>query len=540
MEQNGNPMNTLAIPLARKHRQDTWMSELLVTTPRLLQRLVGYVLAIILTASCAMAADPGRIYVEGTKLMADGSQIYLNGANTPWNRWNEFGGSGGGSYDPTWWSNEFQRLKASGINSTRIWIACDGTVAPSIDVNGYVTGASAQFWSDVDHLMGLAATYQVYVMASMMSFDFTDQYIWDHATGRHSVIPLRWRTMFSTADRVQSMVSHYLVPFAERYASNPYLYAIDLCNEPEWIHGDDPRHGRLPWAQLQRYVGMSAAAIHRSNSKVLVTLGSAALKWNSPKYDGNFWSDAALQVQVADSEARLDVYQYHWYAWQEPYYPLLTSAAGHQLIDRPLVIGELPARGSKLLPAGTTMGQAFEFFLANGHSGHYPWTSNGVDDATTQNGSLTQFGAEALAFQQAHPTLVRHQSGLLAQTITFPAIPDQTWTGTNLTVMLAATASSGLSVSYTVTSGPATVGNATLTITGAGAVVVAADQVGNANYMAATQVSSTFTVRNSDPNNPPPPIIPLSGGDAGGCGLGSGLALLTAAFGYVFLIARGR
>jgi hypothetical protein len=337
------------------------------------------------------------------------------------------------------------------------------------------------------------------------------------------------------------MVSHYLVPFAERYASNPYLYAIDLCNEPEWIHGDDPRHGRLPWAQLQRYVGMSAAAIHRSNSTVLVTLGSAALKWNSPKYDGNFWSDAALQAQVADSEARLDVYQYHWYAWQEPYYPLLTSAAGHQLTDRPLVIGELPARGSKLLPAGTTMGQAFAFFLANGHSGHYPWTSNGVDDATTQNGSLTQFAAEALAFQQAHPTLVRHQSGLVAQTITFPAIPDQTWAGTNRTVTLAATASSGLPVSYAVTSGPATVSGATLTITGAGTVVVAADQAGNANHVAATQVSRTFTVRNAEPNNPPSPIIPLSGGDgSGACGLGSSLALLAAAFGYVFMIARGR
>jgi hypothetical protein len=80
----------------------------------------------------------------------------------------------------------------------------------------------------------------------------------------------------------------------------------------------------------------------------------------------------------------------------------------------------------------------------------------------------------------------------ISQTITFPTIPTPTYGGGPVT--LNATASSSLPVSYTVTSGPATVGGNILTIIGAGSVTVQASQAGNANYSAATPVSQTFTV----------------------------------------------
>ncbi|WED67032.1 Ig-like domain-containing protein [Synoicihabitans lomoniglobus] len=59
---------------------------------------------------------------------------------------------------------------------------------------------------------------------------------------------------------------------------------------------------------------------------------------------------------------------------------------------------------------------------------------------------------------------------------------------------LGATASSGLAVTYSVVSGPATVTGSTLTITGAGEVTVRASQAGNDNYLAATDVDQTFTI----------------------------------------------
>jgi len=49
-------------------------------------------------------------------------------------------------------------------------------------------------------------------------------------------------------------------------------------------------------------------------------------------------------------------------------------------------------------------------------------------------------------------------------------------------------------VAYSVVSGPATVSGGLVTITGVGAVVLRATQVGNANYLAAADVDVTFTV----------------------------------------------
>jgi hypothetical protein len=62
-------------------------------------------------------------------------------------------------------------------------------------------------------------------------------------------------------------------------------------------------------------------------------------------------------------------------------------------------------------------------------------------------------------------------------------------------VTLSATSSSGLAVAYSVVSGPGSIGSGTtLTPSGVGTIVVAANQSGNTNYAAATQVTKTVTV----------------------------------------------
>jgi hypothetical protein len=78
------------------------------------------------------------------------------------------------------------------------------------------------------------------------------------------------------------------------------------------------------------------------------------------------------------------------------------------------------------------------------------------------------------------------------QTITFkqPSSP-VTYGASPLT--LSASAGSGLPVTFSVT-GPATVNGNTLTITGAGSVVVTANQAGNGTYAAASPVSQTIAV----------------------------------------------
>ena len=78
-----------------------------------------------------------------------------------------------------------------------------------------------------------------------------------------------------------------------------------------------------------------------------------------------------------------------------------------------------------------------------------------------------------------------------SQSINFPVLADKVFGAAPFT--LAATAS--LPPSFSIVSGPATIEGATITLTGAGIVVVRASQAGNATYAAAVSVERTFTVR---------------------------------------------
>jgi len=75
-------------------------------------------------------------------------------------------------------------------------------------------------------------------------------------------------------------------------------------------------------------------------------------------------------------------------------------------------------------------------------------------------------------------------------------------------VTLTATASSGLAVAYTVYSGPGSISGNILTITGAGNIVINADQAGNGAYSAAATVQQTVEVN-------PAPVTATAGGYSG-------------------------
>jgi hypothetical protein len=78
------------------------------------------------------------------------------------------------------------------------------------------------------------------------------------------------------------------------------------------------------------------------------------------------------------------------------------------------------------------------------------------------------------------------------QTITFNSLPNKTYGDPPFTV--AATATSGLPVTFTVSGGACSIAGATVTLTGVGSCTVTAHQSGNANYNAAPDMPQTFSV----------------------------------------------
>jgi hypothetical protein len=330
-----------------------------------------------------------RIYVENDSLKVNGNTIFINGANTPWNNWNDFGGS----YDHDWWDNEFSRIKNAGGNATRIWITCSGEVGINIDSSGYVSGATQAHWDDLADMFQLARSNQIYILATLISFD--------HTKNTYSTYQ-SWRDMYSSNSNIDSFITNYVDPFVNRYKDNPYLFAIEPCNEIEWVNQNDD-NAQLPWSTLQYFCARVVAAVHE-NSDVLATIG-VSMKWQTDVYEnneGNQFSDDRLRAQYNDSNAYIDVYSPHFYDWVTDWFgnPMAsTNVSEYGLTDKPVIIGELPANGV----GGINITDCFMNGYENGLHGLMPWTSNGVDSCGSLDSGL---GAALTNFYNNYPDLV--------------------------------------------------------------------------------------------------------------------------------------
>ena len=233
--------------------------------------------------------------------------------------------------------------------------------------------------------------------------------------------------MLADDGNVDSYINNYVVPFINRYKDNPYLWCVDICNEIEWMH-ENTECGKIAWERLQYYAARVAVAVHE-NSSVLVTLGSAAVKWNSnsPGCVGNFWSNQNLQAQYNSPEAFLDFYSPHFYGWTVRYFgnfALDKTPASYGMNDRPCMVGENPARGvftqneqgKNVLVV--PIEEAYIKTYQQGWKGLLVWTSNGVDS----NGNLSDCSPGLTAFYKQYPGLVNPLSAGTDNR----AIPDET------------------------------------------------------------------------------------------------------------------
>jgi formylglycine-generating enzyme required for sulfatase activity len=140
------------------------------------------------------------------------------------------------------------------------------------------------------------------------------------------------------------------------------------------------------------------------------------------------------------------------------------------------------------LSAKSSVGLPVTFRVISG-----PGTLSGTQLTFTGAGTLLlqvlQAGNENYNSAAASQTVAVGKAG---QTISFPAVANLGYS-TNV-IPLKATASSGLEVSYRVVQGGATVTSSGLVLSAVGKVLVAADQTGNTNYLAAASVTNGFVV----------------------------------------------
>jgi hypothetical protein len=305
-------------------------------------------------------SDSLRIYVEGSQFFRNGEPIFFTGGNTPWDKWNDFGGG----FNADFWEDHFKALHDIGVNGTRVWIVCNGNSAVKLNPDGTVKSISDKFWTDLDHFFEIAAKNEIYIMATMMSFDCTKA----GNTDRDN-----WIAMINNTNSTNDLIDKYILKFVKRYKDNPYLFSMDLCNEPDWCF----EHDKITWENLSNLFAREAAAIHE-NSKVLVTVGMAMAKYNSDTREGNKLSDAFFQNLYHNPNAYLDFYSPHHYAWKTPLFknPFFVSPS-EWLSDtsKPVAVGECSAKSCD----GHTLAEDYICAYSHGYAGVFVWTTNGVD-----------------------------------------------------------------------------------------------------------------------------------------------------------------
>lgn len=313
------------------------------------------------------STEADRVSIDGTSFVVNGEKTFMTGVNAPWQNWNDFGGN----FNFEYWDEMFAEMEANGINSTRVWITCNGDVGINIDDKGFVTGATDEHWEDLDMYFLLAEKHHIYVMATLISFDhFKD-------TNQNYQ---KWRSMVQNDDAIDSYVQNYVIPFVKRYDKCEYLWSIDLCNEPDWVI-EKEECGQLSWDSMGHYFARTAAAIHE-NSDILVTVGFGMIKYNSDKYEGDYGSDKFLKSCYDSDKAYLDFNSTHYYKWQVTSFgcPFVETPEEFGMdTSKPMVLGECETAGFTTTKYDLSLADCYKFIYDNGWAGMIPWTTDGTE-----------------------------------------------------------------------------------------------------------------------------------------------------------------
>ena len=378
-----------------------------------------------LAAACIslMAVVPGshaqEITIDGTEfVLSDGRPVWLNGINAAWIDWNDFGGNRFREFQTNpddrstrGWDEEIASYAAAGINCARIWIDCDGTHVLRYDAEGNVIGHVDGFIEDVGRLLDIGQKYGVYIMPVLTSFDHAREKDWE-TTWQN------WRALLGDDAKIDSYIDNVVIPLVQAYPDHPYLFAWEICNEPEWMYTGDALQRGTTRDRVVAFHARVAAAINK-NTATPVTTGTAGWQWMSDRggFNGKLYSDASLQEQFDDPDARLDFYQIHYYGWMQnqgasPFDEGDTPTFFLQEApDRPVIIGECPGLQTPTGGAIKTVVEEYTSGLANGYQGVFAWSSSGHDGA----GTLPEISVATTEMLAVIPRLIQVDLPMIAE-----------------------------------------------------------------------------------------------------------------------------
>ena len=320
---------------------------------------------------------------------------FMYGVNYAWHNYaSDFGGNKawsqpGISGEPAV-ETELRSMAANGIQVIRWWLwpdfRGDGV---TFDASDTPTGLGGTALADVARALELAEMNDMYLMLTLFSFDNF------RPTRMESDLKVRGLSPIATDDKkLRALIDNVIAPLARAVEQSPYknrVIAWDMINEPEWaikgpsMYGGDPEFDPMmdfeavTHAQMEAFLRELGKGL-RANSKALLTVGGAAIKW------AHAWS-------MLD----LDFHQFHMYDWVNMYWPYDKSPKDFGLDDKPLVMGEFPLNGL----TGVSYQKLVESWFGNGYAGALGWA---FTDTMFNNGDYSA----VKAFADAHKCETRY------------------------------------------------------------------------------------------------------------------------------------
>lgn len=259
---------------------------------------------------------------------------FLRGANLPWLRY-------GGDFGASAWFPEggvatrreeadvaLAFLADRGFSLVRWWVLGDGRCGLLTRDDGEPAGVEPHLWADLDAALELADRRGVGLVPVL--FDF----LWPRPGTACGGVRMGGRRRTLLARGRGALLDRVLSPILARYGEHPAVAAWDLFNEPEWATlglGGRARQGAVGPLAMRGFLARAAEAAQASASQP-VTVGLAG-KWGLPLVRG----------------LGLDLYEVHWYdASSSP--AALEGPVSRWGLDRPVLLGEFPTRGSRRTP----------------------------------------------------------------------------------------------------------------------------------------------------------------------------------------------
>ena len=257
------------------------------------------------------------------------------GVNLPWQHYGgDFGANawqpGGGVGQPERRAalrDALARVAGAGARVVRWFMLADGRAGLRPSPSGGVLGLDDAVFRDAD-----AATEELERAGVAAIFVLFDYHWFRRARVIEGVRTGGRRALALDPSLRPILIERVVDPLLERYGRHPCILAWDIVNEPEWVTRNGPLSSRPLGARkpaMRAFIRDVATVIHNLTSHA-ATVGSAST------------STLALVRGLG-----LDVYQAHWYDRLDRRSPL-DRPVGTLGLDRPLILGEFPTRGSRL------------------------------------------------------------------------------------------------------------------------------------------------------------------------------------------------